>query len=113
MDMLSFLAESFDLPILDWIAANLWNPVLDVLMPLITLLGDAGIFWIAIAVVLLVSIPVNAIVLELEGVSSVMQLPWSAALILILTSVALTFIAGLLPSQKAAHADPVEALRSE
>ena len=53
MDMLSFLAENFDLPILDWIAANLWNPVLDVLMPLITLLGDAGIFWIAIAVVLL------------------------------------------------------------
>ena len=53
MDMLSFLAENFDLPVLDWIAANLWNPVLDVLMPLITLLGDAGIFWIAIAVVLL------------------------------------------------------------
>lgn len=53
MDILSFLAEKFDLPILDWIAANLWNPVLDTLMPLITLLGDAGIFWIAIAVVLL------------------------------------------------------------
>ena len=53
MDILSFLAENFDLPILDWIAANLWNPVLDTLMPLITLLGDAGIFWIAIAVVLL------------------------------------------------------------
>jgi len=53
MDILSFLAESFDLPILDWIAANLWNPVLDVLMPLITLLGDAGIFWIAISVMLL------------------------------------------------------------
>ena len=53
MDILSFLAENFDLPILDWMAANLWNPVLDVLMPLITLLGDAGIFWIAIAVVLL------------------------------------------------------------
>lgn len=53
MDILSFLAENFDLPILDWIAANLWNPVLDTLMPLITLLGDAGIFWIAIAVALL------------------------------------------------------------
>ena len=53
MNMWSILAENFDLPILDWIAANLWNPVLDVLMPLITLLGDAGIFWIAIAVVLL------------------------------------------------------------
>ncbi len=53
MDMFSYLAESFDLPILDWIAANLWNPVLDFLMPIITLLGDAGIFWIALAVLAL------------------------------------------------------------
>ena len=48
--LLDALAVSFDLPILDWIAANLWCPVLDVLMPVITLLGDAGIFWIAVAV---------------------------------------------------------------
>ena len=53
MDIMSYLAESFDLPILEWIAANLHCDFLDVLMPLITLLGDAGIFWIAIAVVLL------------------------------------------------------------
>lgn len=53
MDVLSWLAENFDLPILDWIAANLWCPVLDVLMPIITLLGDAGIFWIACAVVMI------------------------------------------------------------
>lgn len=53
MDMFSFLAENFDLPILDWIAANLWCPFLDAVMPVITLLGDAGIFWIAIAVALL------------------------------------------------------------
>ncbi|MBQ9761895.1 MAG: phosphatase PAP2 family protein [Oscillospiraceae bacterium] len=51
--MFGYLAEHFDLPILDWIAANLWCPFLDWMMPLITLLGDAGIFWIAIAVVLL------------------------------------------------------------
>lgn len=48
--LLDSLAVSFDLPILDWIAANLWCPVLDVAMPIITLLGDAGIFWIAVAV---------------------------------------------------------------
>ena len=48
--LLDALAVSFDLPILDWIAANLWCPVLDAVMPVITLLGDAGIFWIAIAV---------------------------------------------------------------
>ncbi len=53
MDILSYLAENFDLPILDWIMENLWCPFLDFLMPLITLLGDAGIFWIAMAVVLL------------------------------------------------------------
>ena len=53
MNIFSFFAENFDLPILDWIAANLWCPFLDKVMPVITVLGDAGIFWIAIAVVLL------------------------------------------------------------
>ncbi len=53
MDIFSFLAEHFDLPILDWIAENLWCGFLDAVMPVITLLGDAGIFWIAIAAVLL------------------------------------------------------------
>ena len=53
MELFSYLAEHFDLPILDWIAAYLWCPFLNAVMPVITLLGDAGIFWIAIAVVLL------------------------------------------------------------
>ena len=53
MNLFSLLAEGFDLPILDWIAANLWCPFLDAAMPVITLLGDAGIFWMAIAAVLL------------------------------------------------------------
>ncbi len=52
-NLLDGLAVSFDLPILDWIAANLWCPVLDFLMPIITTFGDGGIFWIAIAVILL------------------------------------------------------------
>ena len=51
--LLDSLAVSFDLPILDWIAANLWCPLLDAVMPVITLLGDAGIFWIAVAVLFL------------------------------------------------------------
>lgn len=51
--LFSYLAEHFDLPILDWIAAHLACPALDFLMPLITMLGDAGLFWIATAVVLL------------------------------------------------------------
>ena len=53
MDIWSYLAESFDLPVLDWIAANLKCGFLDFLMPLITLLGDAGIFWIACSVVMI------------------------------------------------------------
>ena len=53
MDFWSMLAEGFDLPILDWIAANLWNPVLDKIMPLVTVLGDAGIFWIVCSVILM------------------------------------------------------------
>ena len=53
MELLSYLAEHFDLPILNWIAAHLWCPFLDAVMPVITLLGDAGAFWIGIAVVLL------------------------------------------------------------
>ena len=53
MDIWSAMAEAFDLPILEWIAANLKCGFLDKVMPLITLLGDAGIFWIACSVVLI------------------------------------------------------------
>lgn len=49
----SLWAEGFDLPILDWMQTNLANPFLDKVMPIITLLGDAGIFWIIIAVALM------------------------------------------------------------
>ncbi len=54
MDIWSWLAVNFDGPILDWIIANLRNPVFDALMPIITMLGDAGIFWIACAVVCII-----------------------------------------------------------
>ena len=52
-NFLNSLAISFDLPILDWIAAHLQCGFLDFIMPCITLLGDGGIFWIACAVILL------------------------------------------------------------
>ena len=51
--LLNQLAVSFDLPILDWIQANLTSPLADEIWPRITLLGDDGIFWIALAVILL------------------------------------------------------------
>lgn len=52
--VMSYLAEAFDLPILEWIAGNLQCGFLDFIMPIITVLGDAGIFWIAVSLVLLV-----------------------------------------------------------
>ena len=52
-DFFAWFAVNFDLPILDWIAANLRCAFLDTVMPIITLLGDAGIFWIAVSVLLL------------------------------------------------------------
>ena len=55
MNLFSLLAEHFDLPVLDWIAANLWCPALDAIMPVITALGDAGIFWMLVAAALLLN----------------------------------------------------------
>ena len=46
-------ALGFDLPILDWIQANLKSGFMDIVMPIITLFGDDGIFWIACALLLL------------------------------------------------------------
>ena len=54
MDVLSWLAYNFDYPILQWIIHNLRNPLFDFLMPIITLFGDAGIFWIACSVAMMV-----------------------------------------------------------
>ena len=51
--VLDSLAVSFDLPILDWIAENLQCGFLNAVMPVITLLGDAGIFWIVLSLALL------------------------------------------------------------
>ena len=48
--LLNQLAVSFDLPILDWIQAHLQCGFLDAVMPIVTLFGEGGIFWIAWAV---------------------------------------------------------------
>ncbi len=50
LDLLNSLAVSFDLPILEWIQANLQSGFLDTIMPIITMLGDGGIFWIVCSV---------------------------------------------------------------
>ena len=53
LNLLNTLAVSFDLPVLEWIQANLQCAFLDFIMPIITVFGDAGIFWMAWAAVLL------------------------------------------------------------
>ncbi len=70
----------------------------------------AGILGVVITLIL--SIPIN-IILEnlLDGFENVASLRIDHGLYLILISVALTFIAGLIPSRMAAKKDPVEALR--
>lgn len=71
----------------------------------------AGI--IGIGITLLLTIPINLIISALTGISGMAVLPWVGAVILILISMLLTFIAGLIPSRFAAKKDPVEALRTE
>ena len=68
---------------------------------------------LGIAITLLATFPINAIVAQTTKVDGVAQLPWDAALILILISIVLTVLAGLIPSRIAAKKDPVESLRSE
>ena len=68
---------------------------------------------IGIVVTLFISFVANIIVKDLTGVANISQLPLNAAIILVVVSMVLTFVAGLFPSSAAARKDPVEALRSE
>ena len=68
---------------------------------------------LGIAITLLTTLPINAVVAKMTNVENVAQLPWEAALILIGISIVLTMLAGLIPSRIAAKKDPVESLRSE
>ena len=52
-NLLTTLAVSFDLPILDWIQNTMQCGFLDTIMPLIIVLGDGGAFWIACAVLMM------------------------------------------------------------
>ena len=69
---------------------------------------------IGIGLTLLLTIPINLIVHSLTGIQSLnAALPAAGAIILVLISMLLTFIAGLIPSGIAAKKDPVVALRTE
>lgn len=47
--------QRMDLWVLDWIQQHLRGPALDAAMPLVTMLGDGGIFFVLLALVLLIS----------------------------------------------------------
>ncbi len=69
---------------------------------------------IGVLFTVLFCIPVNAIIQGLSGIETIAAvLPLTPAIVLVLISMFLTFIAGLLPSRIAAKKDPVEALRTE
>ncbi len=69
---------------------------------------------IGIGVTMLLCIPINFIIRALSGIQNIAaELPPVAAIILVVISMFLTFVAGLIPSRIAAKKDPVEALRSE
>ena len=54
LNVLNQCAVTFDLPVLEWIRANLQCGFLEFIMPIITIFGDAGIFWIAWSVLLMI-----------------------------------------------------------
>ena len=69
---------------------------------------------LGIVVTLLLIIPINAIVQHLTGIPELKAiLPVEGAIVLIIISMFLTFIAGLIPSKIAARKDPVTSLRTE
>ena len=68
---------------------------------------------LGVGITALLCIPASALVYSMFDVPNIAQLPASAAVVLVIISVVLTFVAGLIPASSASRKDPVEALRSE
>lgn len=77
-----------------------------------TLILGATSGLIGIGFTYVLSAIVNVIVNSAAGFS-IMALPFTSALIMIALSIGLTVLSGLIPARKAAHQDPVVALRTE
>ena len=78
-----------------------------------TLIIGFGAGVIGILVTLLLTLMANVILEHLTGIPNMAALPTTAGLILVAISMALTLIAGIIPSRMAAKKDPVVALRTE
>ena len=68
---------------------------------------------IGILVTILLTIPINSVIYKVTNVHVRANLPFGAALILIIISIILTMIGGLIPARLASKKDPVVALRAE
>ena len=69
---------------------------------------------LGVLITYLLCIPINLILHRLTGIRNLSAvLPLPAALVLVIVSIALTLLAGLIPSRSAAKKDPVVALRTE
>ena len=71
----------------------------------------SGMFGILVTVLL--NIPINIIIKSLTGLSGIAALPIIGAVVLVVISMFLSFVAGFIPSKIAAKKDPVVALRTE
>jgi putative ABC transport system permease protein len=79
-----------------------------------TIIVGFGAGLIGIGFTLLLLLPINLILHNLTGINILSaRLPVNGAIVLIIISIILTFIAGLIPSGIAAKKNPVEALRVE
>ena len=68
---------------------------------------------LGVGISFLLTIPINSIVEKLVDIDGIAKLAPASAIILVIGSMVLTFIAGLIPARMAANKDPVVALRSE
>lgn len=68
---------------------------------------------IGIIVTIILTIPINRIIYNVTNVHVKANLPFMAAIILIIISIILTMIGGLIPARLASKKDPVIALRTE